>query len=90
MSNYFEEYFGPIFLESFDTESVTTADANKALRHEKLKCPVCLTGFEGLITFAISCGHVLCKNCIEGLENRKITACPVCKHRFRRAKRIYL
>lgn len=62
------------------------------LINDRFKCPVCLVGFDKQVTMAITCGHVLCKNCIDMLPRGTLVTCPVCRGLFRRssAKRIFL
>lgn len=60
--------------------------------NDQYRCPVYLIGFHSKVTLVISCGHVLCKHCLDSFARRRLTNCPICKRRYRRsaAKRIYL
>ncbi len=56
---------------------------NSALQKlsEQLTCPVCLEYYKD--PKVLSCHHVFCCNCLEGLarkENPKVLICPTCRH----------
>lgn len=60
--------------------------------NDRFRCPVCLIPFDRQVIMAITCGHVLCKTCIDMLSNGRLANCPVCKRVFRRsrANRIFI
>lgn len=88
----FEEIISGDETYTTDDEEQLNPHAVDDSHNDKFKCPVCLTSFEKLITMAIRCVHVLCKDCIDALATRGIHNCPVCTRRYARSsvKRIFL
>ena len=51
---------------------------NETLKNEKYECPVCLSTKEDIIAFD-PCGHRVCTECWEKMENLQMYDCPKCR-----------
>ena len=49
-----------------------------SIDYNKEKCLVCLDTSQNIVL--TNCGHIFCKSCFDELEQRRITACPVCSN----------
>ncbi|CAG9328681.1 unnamed protein product [Blepharisma stoltei] len=53
----------------------------------KISCPVCLNAYDerDFIPKILSCGHTLCNDCLQSINNLGLIACPLCKKQERRS-----
>ena len=59
-----------------DEDKYEFLDENVAYNKELLTCPICLNVVYDPVVIK-SCGHLFCKDCIEGVEDKR---CPLCRN----------
>ena len=79
-----DENFVAFFPEQNEVNQVRRAAAGTAPR---MDCGICFSGDSDMI--ALSCGHIVCQNCLAGLR-RERRPCPFCKKPITSTIKLYL